>query len=75
MNSRGLSVAMRSEAHGSKTNAVPTLKGLNHVNVGYRLGFESFRVGSFRRLLPPGGACLRATRGYRYWSPPGTSAG
>jgi len=38
MNSRGLSVAMRSEAHGSKTIPVPTLKGFNHVNVGYRLG-------------------------------------
>jgi len=37
MNSRGLSVVMRSEAHGSKTIPVPTLKGSNHVNVGYRL--------------------------------------
>jgi len=38
MNSRGLSVAMWSEAHGSQTIPVPTLKGLNHVNVGYRSG-------------------------------------
>jgi len=38
MNSRGLSVAMRREAHGSKTIPVPTLKGLNHINVGYCLG-------------------------------------
>jgi len=33
MNGRGLC-----EAHGSKTIPVPTPKGLNHVNVGHRLG-------------------------------------
>ena len=36
MNSCGLSVAMRSDAHG--TIPVPTLKGLNHFIGGYRLG-------------------------------------
>ena len=61
MNSRGLSVAMRSEAHGSKTIPVPTLKGLNHVNVGYRLGST------------PSGSDLSAdySLGWRLPAPPG----
>jgi len=73
MNSLGLSVVMRSEAHGSKTIPVPTLKGLNHVSVGYRLG--STPSGSdLPPTVTPGGACLRVTRGYRYWYPPGTKS-
>jgi len=56
MNSRGLSVAMRSEAHGSKTIPVPTLKGLNHVNVGYRW-VRPLQGRIFPPTVTPGGAC------------------
>ena len=72
MNSRGLSVAMRSEAHGSQTIPSSNPERVEPSQCRLPFGFDPFRGRIFPPTDTPDGACLRATRGYRYWPPPGT---
>ena len=53
LNSRGLSAAIRSEAHGSQTVPVPTLKGLNPRSMlPHRWGSTPSGSGCLYRRLP-----------------------